>query len=216
MRMFVLLAVLPGFVLPSDVAGQYLARPVVPGPERIMLDAFVAGHRPADAVDLARGFGARLLFGLGAPSRGADRSVWERAYLGPFVAYTAGVPTRSGDRHDALTHAGVEADWLVLDRALAGRIDPFLSMGLGVLRTEREERLPTVRDTHRATVRLATRIDKTVEGGTRTNMTVAPGVGARVAVVPGLSLRVDVRDAIAFGTATTHVLEMAFGVSLER
>jgi hypothetical protein len=119
--------------------------------------------------------------------------------LGLFGSYT---PKQTFfTKLDAATyHFGLAADVRPFSAPLAGRVDPFASLGLGVLSTRVTGGLspapsPLFRDSGSA-------------------VTLAPGVGARLLLSRYLGLQGDVRDIVAFDEGARHNPAYSAGVSL--
>jgi hypothetical protein len=119
--------------------------------------------------------------------------------LGVFGSYT---PKRTFfSKLDAATyHVGLAADVRPFSAPLAGRVDPFASLGLGVLSTRVSRGLspapsPLFRDSGSA-------------------ITLAPGVGARLLLSSYLGVQGDVRDVVAFNEGARHNPAFSAGVSL--
>lgn len=116
------------------------------------------------------GVGARLLFNRSEAARAA-RSLLGRATAGVFVTYT-------GEQKGVSTlQAGVLGQSSILpDAAARGTLDPVVSLGVGVFRTD-------------------------VDGvGAESNLAVSPGIGTRLRLLRGLGLRGDLRAPVVFGS----------------
>lgn len=118
------------------------------------------------------GFGARVQFNRSDAAEAA-RSMLGRATAGVFATFTGrqnGVSTQ---------HIGAELQSALLPQAAyRGTIDPFLSLGAGVLRSNPSS------------------------GESSSSFTVTPGAGTRIPLVQGFGLRGDLRAPIVLGSDT--------------
>ena len=148
---------------------------------------------------IAEGLGAKLMWTPAAGNRWASGilgrtdvglyATWaaDRDFLGPKVdlrAFTLGVAT----------------DVRPFPTPLLGRVEPFLSLGAGVLHTEISR--PPLTAPHPL-------LDRS-----RTAFTVTPGVGTRLRLTPRLALQGDVRDLMTFRDGTRHNVAWGAGVRL--
>jgi len=191
----------------------------------VMIEAYVSRAR-LDATFVGSrmqldGVGARVLRSL-APLPGDGTSGFARRLaLGAFASYAP--------REDfALNvwHYGAAADFQLLARPLAGRIDPLLSLGGGVFRTRRDlapsDRLAPLclapMDLPTAGVPASCRRASQIAPRTvaQSDPAFSPAVGLRVGVLPGLALRAEVRDVIVYSGAPRHNTELATGVTFIR
>ena len=95
---------------------------------------------------------------------------------------------------------GVVADVRPLPAPLLGRVEPFVSVGAGMLRTD-------------VSYPLATAPSPLLERS-RSAFTVTPGIGTRVRITPWLSLQGDVRDFVTFRGDTRHNVAYALGLHM--
>jgi hypothetical protein len=189
----VTLGALPAHVAVAqvDVVPVWGARPA--------LEGFYTQLRFDGAADRGRaeGMGGRLMWGA-APIPGAPSSLVARTSAGLFAAFTP-----QQDLGFSTLQLGLVAD--VRPFSIAGRVDPFVSVGAGALRTT----VAPGRETDAAAVTpLADR--------SNTTLALTPGIGARVSVAPGVSVRGDVRDVVTFRRDTRHNVAIGAGVRLER
>jgi hypothetical protein len=145
----------------------------------------------------AEGLGGRLMWGA-APIPGAPSSLVSRTSAGLFAAYTPAEALGF-----STLQLGLVAD--VRPFSIAGRVDPFLSLGAGALRTSVA---PGRAAQAVAVTPLAER--------SNTTLAVTPGVGARLNLGPGLAVQGDVRDVVTFRGDTRHNVAIGAGVRLER
>ncbi len=123
------------------------------------------------------GYGARLWVNL-APFSGSSPNVIGKTALALFAHYT---PDRGGS--DITTwHYGAELDTHFVDYPIAGRLDPFVSLGAGAFRT----RASGAGGAYGA------------GAATSTKFAFTPGLGVRVPLANRLQLRGDARDMIIF------------------
>ena len=151
---------------PSSLFGQEGDRPE--------FDYFLSRYQGEGEVEAV---GARLMWSLGRTSVGGYfvHAPEEQAWAGSW-------------------RYGAQADLRVTRRPVAGRVDPFLSLGVGASRLlEGRERL------------LAP---------ARTHLSVAPGVGLRFRLRPGFGLRGDARQVLDFHDGVKRNLELSGGLSL--
>jgi hypothetical protein len=146
----------------------------------------------------AEGFGARFMW-RGASLFDPSSPLAGHLDLGVFGSYTP-KQTFLAKLDAATYHVGLTADVRPFAAPLAGRVDPFASLGLGVLSTRVTSGLaqapsPLFRDSGSA-------------------ITLAPGVGARLLLSSSLGLQGDVRDVVAFDEGARHNPALSAGVSL--
>ncbi len=211
MRLIAALGVLLGVSLPSSSAGAQAAGA---GPA---LEGFYTrvGFDGGGRTVRAGGVGGRLMWPLaargGAEPAGAS---WltRRAAVGVF-----GATTPDAGRGFSAGQFGVAADLTPWAAPIAGRVEPFLSLGAGALRTTARVPEPGVRLAARpetrvpaASVRLAAPGERTV-----TDFLLVPTVGARVQLRPGVAAQGDVRQLVTFrGDRRQHHPAFGTGVRL--
>lgn len=175
---------------------------------RASLDATIGGDgRSVDAV------GARLLWPLAAGSAGERLSLAQRTVVGGFLERLP-----APERGFQAWHAGIQSDLHPLPRALWGRVDPIVSFGVGLVRTQSE---PTRRHAPRCFRAMDVPFSQESclpAAGTSTShfFVTSPAVGLGIGIVPGLALRADARDLIVYRRQPTHGGEISVGVSLMR
>ena len=189
------LGVLLGGLTPATARAQLM--PTWPG-VRPALEGFYTQLRFDGARDVrVDGLGAKLMWN---PALTADPSSdsWlaRHTAVGLFGVYT---PER--DLGFSTVHGGVVADVRPFAGMIGGRVEPFVSLGAGALRTNVERLAPIRRDA--PSPLLARSV---------TTATLVPGVGARVMLTPGIALQGDLRDVMTFRGDTRH--NTAFGVGL--
>jgi hypothetical protein len=138
------------------------------------------------------GAGGRLMFNLGGSSE--TTNLWlRRPSIGVFA-----VVTPAEDDVQTL-HAGVQFDARIFRGPLRGRIDPFVSLGLGAFRLRTGDAAPAAFAANRSYVDIAA----------------TPAVGSYLHLLSSLSLRGDLRDVVVFGdNATSHNLEASLALSV--
>lgn len=152
---------------------------------RYTLEAYAASYTLDDAIGTNKqnlgGFGARLTLNPREPDR-PRATLADRAVGALFATYTA----KQGSPDVSTLHVGAQTDASFLPRPLGGILDPFLSLGLGIFRTSRENLI--------------------APGGkriTRSDLAFSPAVGTRIHLGRGIGARGDLRAPLVFGTATT-------------
>jgi hypothetical protein len=158
---------------------------------RLRLDG--QGGSPA-----ADGVGARLMWNL-APDRTREAGLRARTDLGVYTAFTPRQAPSAGPSFSAFA-AGVAADVRPFAAPLFGRVDPFVTVGSGVLRASAAGTGP------------AAGAPSPLLADTRAAFTLTPGVGVRVPLTPGLALQGDLRNFMTFRDGTRH--NVAFGAGL--
>jgi hypothetical protein len=179
---------------PTSLFGQGGLRAAVGGAEvdRPELDYFLSRYRGADGAMQAQAVGARLMWSL-APLQG-ESALLSRTSVGGYLVHSPDDKTWSGS-----WRYGAQADLRVTRLPLAGRVDPFLSVGVG-----------------------ASRVLEPGDAAERgrlfekpsTHLSVAPGLGMRLRVTPGLGLRWDARQVLDFRDRVERNVELSGGLSL--
>jgi hypothetical protein len=155
----------------------------------------------------ANGIGGRVMWALDgshAASSLLPSYVTRRAAIGVFGEYLP---------EDQLSarHLGVAADVTPLAHAIAGRVEPFLSLGAGALRTTAR-----VRDLRADHIRppLAPRpsTELALRTVSETSFMLMPSGGARVKVASGVAVQGDVRRLVTFSGAPRQ--HAAFGTGI--
>jgi hypothetical protein len=150
--------------------------------------------RPGDRLGM-NGIGARFLW-RPAVTNYTTSTLPSRLSFGLFGEY---VPDQA--KGFSVGHAGVQSDLNVLATPLYGRVSPLVSLGAGVLWTDRVG--PAI-DSREFTL-----------GNRSVSMfALAPAVGTRVGIWRQLGLRADARDLITFRDRTLHHVQLAAGLSL--
>ncbi len=131
------------------------------------------------------GYGVRLMFNRSDPARAA-RAFFDRASVGAFATLTT-----EQDRAST-QNLGVQLDVALLPTPIAGgRLDPFISLGAGVLRTT---------------------VDRDVGGNlTSTDFAITPAAGTRIPFFSGIGFRGDLRSPIVFSDGDTRLHFLAEG-----
>jgi len=205
-------------VIPARLAAQAAPRttPVFEGyVARAALDPAVAGTRTRLA-----GAGARLLLPLESLLGAESPALARRTAVGGFVTSAS-----TEDGGVSAQHYGLHADVRLLDRPLAGRVDPLVSLGAGAFRGQRigSEQAPIGPLCLRpldlpgpTTSPTCIRPPRDGSGARGTYLAVSPAAGVRLGLLPGLALRADVRDVIVYHGGPRHNLELGAGLSLIR
>jgi hypothetical protein len=126
------------------------------------------------------GYGARVMFNRSTPAA-TLRSVFDRASVGAFATFTG----KQGEVAASTVHYGVQGDVSLFPTPIArGFLDPFVSVGLGALRTSYD----------------AAGISGRV---VNTDLAFTPAVGTRLGFPGGFGFRGDIRFPVVFGSSTT-------------
>jgi hypothetical protein len=141
------------------------------------------GRRTADGV------GVRLVFGRRSLDDGEGDRLARRTELAVFATHARESAPRPHDQRLSTTSLGLAADLRPLARPLAGRLDPFVSLGLGLLRTRDAALAPPP----------ALRWPPVRVERTRSTAALLPGVGARLPLTSRVALQAEARDLIARG-----------------
>ena len=144
----------------------------------------------------ADGVGGKLMWSP-APLAASPSSLVGRTSAGLYGTYTPAQAVTSSTRFSSLS-VGAVTEMRPLEAPVLGRVEPFVSVGAGLLRTNVE------RGVSPAPSPLLDR--------SRSAFTLTPGVGTRVRLTPGLALQGEVRDLVTFRTDTRH--NVAFGAGL--
>ena len=147
--------------------------------------------------------GYGLLFWLNlAPFSGPTGNLVNHTGLGLFTSWSPG----HGPQNISTFHFGAEFDIHPINYPIAGSLDPFISLGLGLFRT-----------------RSGFQGSATSPRFSSTRFALTPGVGLRIPLANRFQLRGDARDAIVFGNGfgvpsggsrTTHTFEFRGGLGL--
>jgi hypothetical protein len=193
---FAVVSVMPVlFVATTELSGQHGGVATSGAEDARYVDYFFAQRWTADGAERADGaVGGRLMWAVSPPLQ-ARRAPLPRAYVGAYMMRLNG-EIAAGERWQL----GTQADVAVSRSTLWERVDPFLSIAVGALRSDGGPVIGTLADHDRA--------------GRETVLTVAPGVGARIRLTPGLNLRTDLRRLHELGEQRAGYLEFATGLSL--
>jgi len=146
----------------------------------------------------AHGVGGRLMWNV-APATGGAAGLASRTDLGLYGTYTPDQRFGQGLRLGSYG-GGVTADVRPLASSIAGRVDPYVSLGAGALRV----------NVDRAS--LTTPAPSPLLERSRTTFALTPGAGLLVRLTPGAALRGDVRNVMTFRDDMRH--NVAFGAGL--
>ena len=148
------------------------------------------GRRTADGVGLRLVFAPRPLEDDDEASGLASRTE-----LAAFATHARETARRPHDQRFATTSLGLSADLRPLARPLVGRLDPFVSLGVGLLRTRDDAFAPPL------TLRWPPeRVERT-----RSTGALLPGAGLRVLVTGRIALQAEARDLYARGAHNVAV-----------
>ena len=172
------LGVLLGASTASDLRGQVAVR-LIRGPTSV--DSYYSQLQLAGSAGALRtdGLGVRVMWNRDLYGRSA------RTELGVYGAYTPERPFGHRLRFSTLA-VGVAGDARLLAEPI-GRIDPFVSLGAGVLRTN--------------VAQLYGPAPTPLVDGSRSAFTLTPGVGARLVLSRRLAAGGELRQMIAFDHA---------------
>jgi hypothetical protein len=216
----------PAQFVPQLDVPRYALRPDRP----VILEGFVSHYRLAGGHDARTldGFGGRILWPLARPASAEDDPLGPGSSLGQRVAVGFfAVHTPERDARPETWHYGAQADLHLTKGALAGRLEPLLSLGAGAFREDLS--VPELRSPFRQSWRVAAdpsrwrAVDLVVDppetnsaprSGRSTRAAVTPGVGVRLRLTPALAVRADARDVVVLGGAPRHNVELAAGISL--
>ena len=175
---------------------------------RIAFDA--GGHRRT-----ADGIGGRLMWQPWLLS-GVPSSLAGRTSLGVWATYTPEDDGDGGPGFSTLALGGA-VDVRPLDAPL-GRIDPFVSLGAGVLYTRETPGVANVffpfEPIAFETLAPEPFARRSPAVRTRTAFTLSPGVGARIPLGARTALQADVRDLMAFDGRARHNVALGVGVRI--
>jgi hypothetical protein len=217
------LGVMLGAVPAGPAAGQSAARPLAWAASRPALEAAYTRLR-VDAAGQSvpvDGLGVRLMWNL-APELARGAGLRPRTDLGLYGAFAPGRSAAAGAAVSTLA-AGVAADVRPLAEPLAarwvGRVDPFVSLGAGVLSTRGSTlaqaaapRTLVLSDGRRVTQFAAAAGVTPLRASSRTAFTLTPGAGVRVPVSPTVAVQADARDFVTFRDGTRHNWALGLGV----
>lgn len=143
----------------------------------------------------AEGVGGRLMWNVAG--LGASLPLARQTDVGFYATHT---PERTYfSRLDAATYGyGVAADVRMLASPLAGRVDPFASLGAGMLFTH--------------VTRGVAPAPSPLFADSRTSFTLTPGVGARILLGRAVALQGSVNDLMTFRGGNAHHTQYAAGV----
>lgn len=188
----VVLAATAGTPLPAQQGGPQFRTGWGAEPPRF--DYFVSSFRAAADGTGEDAVGGRLMWPV-------ERL--PRTHLGGYLIHTS-----EDERGSSAWRVGAQADFRVMATPLlGGRVDPLLSLGAGVVRSEavppaipaavRAPGAPLLLPPHRST-----------------GLSVAPGIGVRLRLLPSLGLRGDARQVLDFRDGVRSNLELSGGLSI--
>lgn len=171
-------ALAPGAAAAQERGGAVERRAVEVYAARYSLD-----DRVGTSKQLLDGYGVRVQFERVVPGQ-QTRSIWDRTRGGAFATYSP----KQGSPDLSTLHVGLQTDGSLLQAPLGGALDPFVSFGIGVFRTSRENVVTTTRQGKRIV---------------QTAFSFVLGTGARVGLVDRFGARLDLRAPFLFGSSTT-------------
>jgi hypothetical protein len=156
---------------------------------RFTAEGYLANYWLDRGGDLDRasvgGYGVRVMFNRSTPANVA-RTFFSRSSVGAYATFTA-----EQDRVST-QNLGVQLDVPLFASAVAaGRLDPFVSLGAGVLRSSAE---------------LQSGDDRTT-----TDFTIIPAAGTRIPFFSGIGFRGDLRLPVVFSDGNTQLNFLAEG-----
>jgi hypothetical protein len=174
----------------------------------------------------AGGLGGRVMWPLGAGPEAADAAAGATPRAGSGVASWLARRTAVGlfgavtpEQQLGFTAGqfGVAADLTPFAAPIGGRVEPFVSLGAGALRTTERDAEFGPRPVTRPEMRVGAGRGGSAARGARsaTDFLLVPAVGARVRLRPGVAAQGDVRNLVAFrGDARRHHPAFGTGVRL--
>ena len=174
-------------ILAAVAASPAAAQEAGPQPYRFTVEGYLANYsfdrgQGGDRASVG-GYGVRVMFNRSTVAAAA-RTFFDRASAGAFATFTAeqdGVSTQ---------HIGGQVDVALLPTPIAsGLLDPFVSVGAGVLRSSYDA--PNV--------------------PTSTDFAFTPAAGTRIRLFSGIGFRGDLRFPIVFSDGDTRAHFLAEG-----
>jgi len=202
MRLVAALGVMLGVASPSAADGQRVPRPAVEAHyTRIGYAGAATGAPVGGGTVRAEGLGGRVMWPLAAAH---DPASWlgRHAAVGLFGAYTP-----NPERGFSAGQVGIAADLAPLATPLAGRVEPFVSLGAGALHTTTRGLFPRPTPRPELPVEPAAAGRSPLVAGSRsaTRFLLVPAVGARLAVRPTMAVQGDLRTLVTTGDGTGRV-----------
>lgn len=156
---------------------------------RFTVQGYLANYWLDRGGDLDRasvgGYGARVMFNRSTPADVA-RTFFNRSSVGAYATIT------SEQDRVSTQNLGVQLDVPLFPTAIAaGRLDPFVSLGAGVLRSSAEQ--------------------LSGDDRTTTDFTIIPAAGTRIPFFSGIGFRGDLRLPIVFSDGNTQLNFLAEG-----
>ena len=188
-RLFSLCTAAALVVAPFGVAQAQYEANMAGAPSRYALELYLAQYSFDNAGDGDRtgigGVGARMMFGRGGATNTLS-TFFQRARAGVFLTYT-------GEQKDISTiHVGGQADFPLFQSPVY-RLDPFVSLGLGLFRSS---------------------VDVLGDDNSETDFAFTPAVGTLIPITGSISFRGDLRDVIIFGEDRTNNFVAEGGISI--
>jgi len=163
------------------------------GPSRVSIEPFLAQYffDVGEDREAIGGIGVRAMVGRGAVVGGMN-TFFTRARAGIFLTYTAA----QTDLDVKTFHFGGQAEVPLFAAPVGGGyLDPFVSLGAGMMRFATDLEGPGDRTT--------------------TDFALTPGAGTLIPVFGAIAIRGDIRDVIVFGEGeTTNNFVLEGGLSI--
>ncbi|MDF1502604.1 outer membrane beta-barrel protein [Roseisolibacter sp. H3M3-2] len=157
-------------------------------PYRFTVEGYLANYWLDRGGDLDRasvgGYGARVMFNRSTPASVA-RTFFNRSSVGAYATFT------SEQDRVSTQNLGVQLDVPLFPTLIGGRLDPFVSLGAGLLRSKAE---------------LQSGDDRTT-----TDFTIIPAAGTKIPFLGGVGFRGDLRLPIVFSDGNTQLNFLAEG-----
>ena len=190
----VMLGALPARSVSGQTLPSWVGRPSVEG-------GYTQLRFDGDRSTLsAHGVGGRLMWNV-APTASAATGLASRTELGVYGTYTPERRFGQGLRVGSYG-GGVAADVRPLASPLAGRIDPYVSLGAGALHVS-VDRASALNPSPSPLLERS-----------RTTFALTPGAGLLVRLTPGIALRGELRDVMTFRDDTRHNVALGTGLRL--
>ena len=183
-------------VIGTAAQAQTMSASVIRPDSHGIVEGYYSHYRfdtPGDRTAM-NGLGARLMWRPAARDY-STTSLTSRFALGLFGEYAP-----EQDEGFSVGHVGLQGDLNVLETPLYGRVSPVVSLGAGVLWTDRAG--PAIDS-------------RAFSFGNRSvsMFGLSPSLGARVGLWRQLGLRADVRDLVTFRDRTLHHPQLSAGIS---
>lgn len=163
-------------------------------PSRFTLEGYLAQYwldtDASNGSNAAGGVGVRLMLGHSDATKVAS-SLFNRARAGAYFTYTG----EQGDDDVTSWQLGGQFDFPLLVRPMS-YLDPFLSLGAGVLHSSRNN--PDVSGTSVSS----------------SDFALIPAIGTLIPITGSIGFRGDLLDTIVFGNSTTNNFGIQGGINI--